>query len=424
MTESSDHSTIPHWLKTSGAFVGILVALSGAIAGLYQVHTSLQQFQLQMKTQDVQKAKEEKETAQAKFKQAAEENKKVEIEIRGQVALQQKQLEIKKAEEGIESEKRRTTELTNQRERQSQEQAERFKVAGERRIDQRESEKQLTDYVSSLFGGGNSPSKLANLSRYATPADPNLSTILTPLVAKLDEIESPTEISIIFQLFSKSGPPALNAVLDSNRNAFEKYKRDITDLTLIELSGKVPHQGEPRLTGEQVSELKYKAIARLNSASLTSHKTFPLIERIVTQVIDNLLDSNEPVVKTDSWGAILNHARIQVEILNQSKRCFLRLLDSTTSSIDLSGTDLSDVKFPAFAYRAVNFRNAYLVGSDLSALALDRDSLLSIFDADVGTRDSFDYTSSAAPEWALRRITSAVRLSKDQLSVLSTSKRG
>ncbi len=413
----ADHeqSSIPAWLKSTGAIVGILVALSGAIVGLYQVITSFKQFQLQI-------AKEERGTAEAKLKQAVEENNLGEAEARAKVELRKTDGEIKHTEYLTETEKRKALELTITRDQQGMEALEKSKIASEVRSHHREDEKQLSDNIGSIFAN-ESPAPLAALSRYAKPGGDNVSIILTPLVAKLDEVVSPAQVNIIFQLFNKSGPGALNSVLDSNRNAFEKYKKGVRDLARIEYAAELQ-----RLTDSgKPSDDRY-AIQRAVSQRITSaYVGNPGLARLTDRIVFDLLLNSSPsaaVPVTEEWELLVKRSRIQLDILSQSKRSLLRLVDPNNNSLDLSGMDLTDIKFPRMSGVAINFRGACLIGADLSQLALDRTSLLSLLESEVGQYTRFDPTRSGGDTAFLDSLFRAVHLSNEQKAVLSSSSNG
>lgn len=409
----SDHeqSSIPYWIKSTGAIVGILAALSGAIVGAYQIVSSWKQFQLQM-------AEKERETADAKFKEAAEERKRTEVEVQGKAEVIQKQIEAARVELSTEQEKRMSQELGITRDRQAQEAAEKFKIAGEVRTNQRQDETRLIDNIGSIFGK-NASGSLATLSRHAKPADENLPTILTPLVAKLDDVVSPSEISIIFQLFNKSGPSALNAVLDANRIAFEKYKQYIREMARIEIAMEFKRRAEngPRDLDRERYEVQRAVSQRITSTYARNPGLVRLIDRIVSDIaFDSSAGGQFPVSEN-----LLSQTNLQLDILSQSKRSLLRLLDPTVHSLDLSGMDLTDVKFPRMGDTAINFRGACLVGADLSGLTLDRGSLLSIFEAEVGHYTRYDPTMAGSEERFLNSLFTSVQLSKEQKEILSSS---
>ena len=406
-----DQSSIPGWLKSTGAIVGILAALSGVIVGAYQVLTSLKQFQLQI-------AKEERDTADAKFKQAVEENKRSESEQRSREELRKKDLELKQTDLLTETEKRKALELTINREHQAQEAVEKSKFAAEVRANQREDEKQLSDNIGFIFGK-NSAASIATLSRYAKPGGENLSTILTPLVAKLDDVDSPTQINIIFQLFNKSGPSALNAVLDANRIAFEKYKRDIADLARMELADEWKRRSEAASGDANRYEIQRAVSRRITSAYVGNPGLARLTDQIVLDISLNFSQSSAASV-TGEWEFVVKRSKIQLDILSQSKRSLLRLLNAPIQSLDLSGMDLTDIKFPRLNYTAVNFRGACLIGADLSELALDRTSLLSILEADVGHYTRYNPEIPGSEEAFLKSLFATVHLSKDQREILLT----
>ncbi len=409
----SDHeqSSIPSWLKSTGAIVGILVALSGAIAGAYQVVSSWKQFQLQI-------AKEERETAEAKFKQAVEENKHTEVEARTRTEVGKQEIVVKQTEFSTAVEKRKAEELGITRDHQAQEAAEKFKIAGEVRTNQRQDENRLTDNIGSLFGK-NASGSIATLSRYAKPGDENLSTILTPLVAKLDDVVSSSEVSMIFQLFNKSGPSALNAVLDANRIAFEKYKQDIREIARQELAMELKRRTEAGARETDSYEVAQAVSQRIISAYVPNPGLARLTGQLVFDVYHNS-SSSGAVAVTMEWGDLVKHSKLQLDIQSQSKRSLLRLLDPTLNSLDLSGMDLTDIKFPRRGDTAVNFRGACLIGADLSGLTLDRVSLLSILEADVGYFTRYDPSISGSEELFLNSLFSAVHLSKEQKDMLSS----
>ena len=413
----ADHeqSSVPAWVKSTGAIVGILVALSGAIVGLYQVITSFKQFQLQI-------AKEERGTAEAKLKQAIEENKQSEAEARAKVELRKKDGEIKETEYLTETEKRKALELTITRDQQAQAALETSKIASEVRSNQREDEKQLSDNIGSIFGTDNA-APLARLSRHAKPGDANVSTILTPLVAKLDEVYSPAQVNIIFQLFNKSGPSALNAVLDSNRNAFEKYRKGVRDLARIEYAAELQRRTDARMASSDRYEIQKAVSQRIASAYVANPGLARLTDRIVFEIVlDSSASAPGPV--PEEWEGLVKRSRIQVDILSQSKRSLLRLVDRTNNSLDLSGMDLTDTKFPKMTGIAVNFRGACLIGADLSQLDLDRESLLSLLESDVGQYTRFDPAIPGSASAFLNSLFATVHLSNEQKAVLSSPSNG
>ncbi|HSE24193.1 MAG TPA: hypothetical protein VLB68_21175, partial [Pyrinomonadaceae bacterium] len=273
-----EHSSIPTWIKSAGAIVGIVAALSGAVAGAYQVLSSLKQFQLQI-------AKEGRATAEARARQAAEENSRAETEARTREDLKKKDFELKQTEFLTEAEKRKALELTITREREAQEASEKSKIAAEVRTNQRQDEQQLSDNIRAIFEKPNSAPALATLSRHAKPEDENLSTILTPLVAKLDDVIMPAEVNIIFQLFNKSGPSALNAVLDANRIAFEKYKRDIRELARLEFAAELKRRSESSNTpATNRYEIQRAVSQRIVSAYVGNPGLVRLADQIVVEV--------------------------------------------------------------------------------------------------------------------------------------------
>lgn len=407
MTKETDseheQSSIPSWIKSTGAIVGILAALSGAIVGASQVVSSWRQFQLQV-------ADKEREAADARFRQAAEETKQTDAEARMKETAGKQEIEVKKTELATAEANRKSAELALTRDHQAQEAAEKFKIAGEMRINQRNDENRLIDSIGSLFGKDASGS-LATLSRYAKPGDENLSTILTPLVAKLAEVESPSEVSIIFQVFNKSGPTALNAVLDANRVAFEKYKQDIREIARLELAAELKRRTE---AGDRYPD-RYTVQMTVSRLITSTYVGSPglawLTDRIVRTISFDSLGTGE---KT---GILVIQSKLQLDILSQSKRSLVRLLDPSTHSLDLSEVDLTDVKFPRRDNEiAVNFRGACLIGADLSGLNLDRASLLSIREADFG-----NFSGYQAEQEFLRSIFATVRLSELQRDIISNS---
>jgi len=406
----ADHeqSSIPSWLKTTGAIVGILAALSGAIVGASQVISSWKQFQLEM-------AEKERGEAEAKYKQAAEETKRTEVEAQGRADLKEKEIAIKDKELSTATENRKTMELSLERDHQAQEAAEKSKIDGEVRANRREDEKQLMDHIGSLYGK-NASGFIAILSRHAKPSDEELSTILTPLVAKLDDdVISPSEISIIFQLFNKSGPSALSAVLDANRVAFEKYKQDIREIARVQFATETKRRAEagPHDPSNDRYEIARAVIQRITS-NVRNRGLAYFIEQTVFDLANNS-SSSAAMESTIPWERLIEHSSRQLDILSQSKRSLLRLLDPTIHSLDLSGMDLTDVKFPRQYEAEINFRGACLIGADLSGLRLDAASLMSIWEADFGT-----YSRYAGGTQFRDAIFQSVRLSEEQKSVLSS----
>ena len=403
--DDAGEALIPKWVKTSGAIVGIVVALIGAFGGISQVLISLKQIENNIQQERLQ-------TQQAQAKEAEENRKKAEIEkqrVESEAAATEK---IKEAEVRKEEAARDAIKLSLKKEIETKTLEESFKVKQEARTRKNNENINFEGALFSLFKHDGRPlPSLAALSKYTIPKDERLPGILTSLVAKLDEVEQPSEVNIIFQLFEKAGPGALGSVIDSNRNALERYKSDCKKLALHQLNldrkillAQLGNSTEPiqlfslldkstsTLMSTQDLDTGLAALEREHildvwdqiTLSLTGNITYreirgtggvpPLISRDVLLRLELPLED----LPIESFSRNL---ALRLAILRQSKRSLARLLMQTRYSVDLGGADLSGLKLLPGAYSAIDFSEAFVAGADFSNAQLDPASLKTLGDA-------------------------------------------
>lgn len=409
--DDADEALIPKWVKTAGALVGIVVALIGAFAGISQVLISLKQIE-----NDIQQGR--LQTEQAKAKEAEEHRKTAEIEkqrVESEAAATQK---IKAVELQKEEAARDAITLSMRKEIETKTLEESFKVKQEARIQKNNENINFDGALFSLFkNDGRTLPSLATLSKYTIPRDERLPSILTSLVAKLDEVQEPSEVNIIFQLFERAGPSALGSVIDSNRNALERYKSDCKKLALhqFHLDRKILLE-QPGNSTEQIPlfSLLEKSTSTLMSTQDLDTGLAALerahIEDVWDQITRSLTGNSSyreikaggkvpPMISRDHLlrfelrleGPPIEYfsrdLALRLAILTQSKRSLARLLRHTRDAVDLGGADLSGLKLLPGAYTAIDFSEAFVAGADFSNAQLDPASLKTLGDAYI-TRET------------------------------------
>lgn len=437
----SDEHIVPKWIKTAGALAGIMVALLGALVGIYQVVVSLRQM-------DVNIQKEQRASDEAKAKEAEEIRKKAEAETQRSAAdaaaniqLKQKDVDIKNAELSKERTARESMLLGIKKEVEAKTLEEKFKVEEQERAQKRLQANELTGTLLDVFKFDRSVPSLANLAKYVVPGDERLPGILTSLVAKLDAVYEPAEVNIIFQLFERAGPIALGSVIDSNRNAFERYKSTSKKLALVQFDvdrkmlldrlGK--ESTEPIalfplfaksatcLIGEQDPRSDLAGLQRAHIEDVWDQILLSLIGRTFRNLMNSGV-SESPSVPPDALlrldlalgpetpAALSRDLSLQVTILRQSKRSLLRLLKQTQEPVDLSGTDLSGIKLRPDVYGPINFSEAFVGGADFSDANFAPETVFSLGEAYV-TREQRVRQKPNTPR---------IRLAPDQIIMLSS----
>jgi uncharacterized protein YjbI with pentapeptide repeats len=402
--DDADDAIVPRWLKTAGALVGIVVALIGAFGGISQVLISL-------KTMEGNIQKDRLSTQQAEERVAQENRKKEEIEKQRAESEAAANLKVKEAEARREEAARDAIRLSMAKEIETKKLEESFKEKQEARVLKNNDNINFDGALFSLFkSDGRTLPSLAQLAKYTIPTDERLPSILTSLVAKLDDVEEPSEVNIIFQLFEKAGPSALGSVVDANRNALERYKSDSKRLALhqFNLDRKILI-GQPENSTEQIQlySLLEKSTSTLMStqdpdtglARLEREHIEDVWDQITRSLTGNLsyreLKANDLASPTVSREALLKlempldgapeyfsrDLALQLAILRQSKRSLARLLTQTRDSIDLGGADLSGLKLLPGAYGGIDFSEAFVAGADFSNAQLDPASLRTLGDA-------------------------------------------
>ena len=401
--DDADEAIVPRWIKTAGAVVGIVVALIGAFGAISQVLISL-------KTMEGNIQKDRLSTQQSEERVAQENRKQEEIEKQRAESEAAANLKVKEAEARTQEAARDAIRLSMAKEIETKKLDERFRVRQEARVQKGAEKANFEVALSSLFkADGQTLPSLAQLSRYTTAGDERLPSIFTSLVAKLDDVEEPSEVNIIFQLFEKAGPSALGSVVDANRNALERYKSDCKKLALHQLNVDRKILMGPENSTEQIQlySLLEKSTSTLMStqdpdtglARLEREHIEDVWDQITRSLTGNLsyreLKANglaSPTVSREALlrlempldGALEYFSRdlaLQLAILRQSKRSLARLLTQTRDSIDLGGADLSGLKLLPGVYGGIDFSEAFVAGADFSNAQLDPASLRTLGDA-------------------------------------------
>ena len=413
--DETGEKLIPKWVKTAGALAGIIVALLGAFVGIYQVAISLKQI-------DVNIEKERRGSDEAKAKEAEENRKKAEVEAQQSLAeaasriqLRQTDLDVKNAEVTKEEIAKQTLLTGIEKEIRIKRLDQEFKVEDEKQARINTEGVKLNDTLLDVFKADGSLPGLARLTEYATPEDKRLGSILTPLVAKLDEVKNPAEVSIIFQLFERAGSRALSSVIDSNRNALERLKATTKKLALVQFD----QEREVELNfSAPTTERKIYLIPLFEKASGTVMSTqdsdrglaelqLAYIEETWEQIISSLqggrmryrdlkaipetvgvsresLEKIKLPVGGEGVSDLRRDLSLQLSILRQSKRSLSRLLKQTRDFVDLSGAELSGIRLLPSEYGFISFSEAFVLGADFSAAHLDEKTLESLREAYVG----------------------------------------
>ena len=402
----SDDALVPKWIKTAGAVTGIIVAVLGAFVGLYQVGMSVKQIEANIQREQLQ-------AEQARVQEAVENRRKAEVEKQRSDAEAASAERLAVTDLQKEQAARDAILLSIQKEIKTKTLEEGFKIKEEQRALIRDENMKLNEALTGVFELQAAPS-LAMLSRYFVPGDPRFPAILTSLVAKLDGVRDASEVNIIFQLFERAGLRALDPVIDANRNALEKYKADSRQLALSQfnlerraaLNSPPPNSGglitlDPifeRSTSALLStQDSYTPLAELRRAQIED--VWDQITRSLTGVpyrrssvvpgttlpqvpLESLSRLELPVIP-DAFNFINNDLSLQLAILRHSKRYLTRLLIQTQESVDVSGTDLSGVRFLPGKYGSINFAGCFVAGADFSDAQLDSASLQSLREAYV-----------------------------------------
>lgn len=396
MQDHAQDPLIPKGVKTAGALVGIIVGLVTAFAGIYQVAINLKQIDA-----NIQKDKTASDLAKAR--EAEEATKKAEIDKQRSAAEAASAERLKNAEIQKEAIARDTLRLGISKEIETRKLDHDFKLGEERRNEIRSESERLDSSLVGVFKGPTVPS-LASLTKYAVTGDPRLPNILTSLVAKLDDVHEPSEVNVIFQLFERIGPSALGSVIDSNRNALERYKSNSKRLALFQfnidrklLLESLKDSNEPielsplfaRSMGALMStQDRDSGLAELQRGHIedvwdqitrslragASYRTSRPVSRETLQTLE-LFPGPEAIVD------INRDIGLQLVILRQSKRALSRLLRQTQEFVDLAGADLSGLKLLPGRYGVMNFSEAFVAGADFSNAELDSRTLGSLGDA-------------------------------------------
>lgn len=396
MQDHAQDPLIPKGVKTAGALVGIIVGLVTAFAGIYQVAINLKQIDA-----NIQKDKTASDLAKAR--EAEEATKKAEIDKQRSAAEAASAERLRNAEIQKEAIARDTLRLGISKEIETRKLDHDFKLGEERRNEIRSESERLDSSLVGVFKGPTVPS-LASLTKYAVTGDPRLPNILTSLVAKLDDVHEPSEVNVIFQLFERIGPSALGSVIDSNRNALERYKSNSKRLALFQfnidrklLLESLKDSNEPielsplfaRSMGALMStQDRDSGLAELQRGHIedvwdqitrslragASYRTSRPVSRETLQTLE-LFPGPEAIVD------INRDIGLQLVILRQSKRALSRLLRQTQEFVDLAGADLSGLKLLPGRYGVMNFSEAFVAGADFSNAELDSRTLGSLGDA-------------------------------------------
>ena len=438
--DESDEHLLPGWIKTTGALVGIIVGLLTASAGIYQVAIGLKHI-------DENIQKEQRLAEEAKANTAAENRKKAETEARQSAAdaearleLKHKELEIQKTELETKIVAKETLTLTSKKDLDVKNLEEQIAIRGEERLQRREETAKVGEALLGVFGDVSVPN-LARLAKYSTPADERLPSILTSLVAKLDQARGPSEVSIIFQLFERAGPSAIRSVVDSNRNAFERYKAHTKKLALVQLNQERKRIQERPANDNSPIDL-VRLLDRLAGAILSTQDTNTGLGALQREYIDDVWDQiirpvsptatyrelrarDRSLMMSPDWLARLdlvlgiespeflaNDLSVQFEILRHSKRSLSRLLKQSEEFVDLGGVDLSGLRLPRGPYQPINFSDAFVAGADFSDAELDPGSVETLSKA---------YVARDRKVTTIRAPSSELRLSQDQLRVIFRS---
>ena len=172
-----------------------------------------------LKQLDANIEKEQRLAEEAKAKEAEENRRKAEIEKQRSESETAAAEKMKNADVRKEEITRDALRLSITKEIETKTLEESFKVNQEARTQKNNENSNFEGALHGLFKLDQTLSSLARLSKYSLPGDERLPSILTSLVAKLDDVREPSEVNIIFQLFEGAGPVALGSVIDSNRNA-------------------------------------------------------------------------------------------------------------------------------------------------------------------------------------------------------------
>lgn len=396
MQDHAQDPLIPKGVKTAGALVGIIVGLVTAFAGIYQVAINLKQIDA-----NIQKDKTASDLAKAR--EAEEATKKAEIDKQRSAAEAASAERLRNAEIQKEAIARDTLRLGISKEIETRKLDHDFKLGEERRNEIRSESERLDSSLVGVFKGPTVPS-LASLTKYAVTGDPRLPNILTSLVAKLDDVHEPSEVNVIFQLFERIGPSALGSVIDSNRNALERYKSNSKRLALFQfnidrklLLESLKDSNEPielsplfaRSMGALMStQDRDSGLAELQRGHIedvwdqitrslragASYRTSRPVSRETLQTLE-LFPGPEAIID------INRDIGLQLVILRQSKRALSRLLRQTQEFVDLAGADLSGLKLLPGRYGVMNFSEAFVAGADFSNAELDSRTLGSLGDA-------------------------------------------
>lgn len=408
--DASDDKLIPKWVKTAGAIVAIIVTISGGIAGLSQIVISL-------KNIDYNIEKERHATEQARAQAAAEDRKKAEVEAKrslgeadAQDRLKEKDLELKRADVQKETLARDALQLNIEKDIEEKRMDLQAKIDDRNRQQVEASEAKFKDTLLGVFKPVDTLPELAKLTEYTTPQGERLNHVLTPLMAKLHEVNRPAEVSIIFQLFEKAGPSSISFVIDSNRNALEGYKANAKKLALLQFD--LDRQKTDSATAQyDLLALLERSTSTLMSIQEPQTGLAELQRAIIEDVWDQIISSlggrrgyralQQDNKTLDVTGAELHgirlplaHGEIEIErirhetmlqlwILRQSKRSLARLLGQTLDSVDLSGADLSGIRLPQRQYGSIDFSEAFVPDADFSAALLDPPTVRSLAEAYV-----------------------------------------
>jgi hypothetical protein len=400
----SDEALVPREVKTAGAVAGIVVALLGAFVGIYQVVISIKQIEVNIQ-------KEQRLGEEAKAKEAEENRKKAEIENQRSASEAAATEKVKNAELQKEVVARDALRLSISKEIQTRTLEESFKVKQEARTQKTNEDLNFEGTLFGLFKDDRTLPSLARLSKYSLAGDERLPSILTSLVAKLDEVKEPSEVNIIFQLFEGAGPSALGSVIDSNRNALERYKSNSKKLALHQfnldrkiLLGQLGDSREPislftllekstaALMSTQDLDTGLAALEREHiedvwdqiTISLTGNVTYRELRargRRFHPISREAFSILEVPLGAETIEYLNHNLALQLAILRQSKRSIARLLKKTGEFVDLGGADLSGLKLLPGAYGTINFSEAFVAGADFSNAQLDPSSLETLGDA-------------------------------------------
>ena len=392
--QESNDPLIPKWIKTAGALVGIIVGLLTAFAGIYQIAINLKQMDA-----NIQKDKTASDVAKAR--EAEEATKKAAIDKQRSEAEAASAERLTNAEIQKQTIARDALQLSISKEIETRKLDHDFKLGEEKRNEIRSEGERLDASLVGVFKEPAIPS-LASLTKYAVIGDPRLPNILTSLVAKLDAVHEPSEVNIIFQLFERVGPSALGSVIDSNRNALERYKSHTKQLALFQfnldrklLLDSLKDSNEPiellplftRSMGALMST-QDRSLGELQRAhiedlwdQITRSLRAGVNYRASRPVSRETLQTLELFWGPDGIADVNRDIALQVVILRQSKRALSRLLRQTQESIDLAGAELSGLKLLPGRYGAINFSEAFVAGADFTNAELDSPTLASIGDA-------------------------------------------